>query len=938
MISNYPFFARSIQCRPLPHAVLVLSALWLAVLPQLRALTLTDADVCVYGGTSGGVAAAVQAARMGKRAVLVESGGHLGGMSSSGLGVTDVGPGNVNTYIGGVSREFYKRVGAKYGKSEQVWFNDKKLWFEPKVAELVFNEMVAEAGVVVVFNEALESVVKNGTEITRLITTGGRIVRAGMFIDATYEGDLLAAAGATWVIGREANSQYDETLNGVRVLNDVVSGQTVDPYVIPGNASSGLIYGVKPGPAAAPGSGDALLQAYNYRLCLTNNASNRLPIDPPLDYNVAEYELEARYVIAKGGGVTLNNLIDVQQLIPGNKTDINNSGPVSTDLPGGNDGYVTASPAQRTVIAARHERYMRGLLYFLRTNPRVPASVRNEMATWGLCADEFTDNGGWPRQLYVREARRMVSDFVMTDKHGKGTWVAPENIGLANYWLDSHDYQLLNIGGKVKHEGSFFTSSPLYPPAPFPIAFRFIVAKRTEVTNLAAPFCLSATHACFASLRMEPVFMLTSQAAATAAVLALESGTPIQDVPYDRLRNHLLADGQVLSLTAPPPPPSGVVVVDTENAGAVTITGNWNTSTSSPGYQGAHYLHDGNADKGAKSVLFRPNLATAGNYTVAIAYRAFTNRATNVPVTITHAGGTANLTVNQTLEAGAWLDLGTFAFNAGTHGTLLLSNTGTGNFVIADAVRWSPNPPLAGGPQVTVLARDAVAGETGVQPAQLALTRATTTASPLTIHYSVGGTATAGVDFASLSGNATIAANSATVAVPVYPLTDALAEGDESIIVSITPSGNYSATPGFDTATITLRDAAYQEWRFGSFPGGQANDHAVSGVIADPEADGLRNEIEWALGTGPLASTPSPVTLSFSPAGMDLSFTQRRGLPSGTLMIETSADFADWQPAPPSVTLVGIQEVSPATDLLTYRWPSFELNGPRLFIRLQVGP
>jgi len=519
------------------------------LLPASAETTLTKADVCIYGGTSGGVAAAVQVARMGKRAVLIEPTGHLGGMSSSGLGVTDVGPNNTNTYIGGVSREFYKRVGAKYGKSEATWFADKKLWFEPKVAEQVFNDMVAEAGVTVIFNETLDSVVKSGTEITRLVTNTGRIVRAGMFIDATYEGDLLAAAGASWVIGREANSQYGETLNGVMNPADVVSGQTVDPCVIPGKVASGLIPGVLPGPAAAPGSADSLLQAYNYRLCLTNVAANRLPVDPPADYDAAEYELEARYIAAKGSGVTLNNLIDVQQLIPNGKTDINNSGPVSTDLPRGNDGYVTATPAERAAIAARHERYIRGLLYFLKTDPRVPAGVRTEMASWGLCKDEFTDNGGWPRQLYVREARRMVSDFVMTDKHGKGTAVAPDGIGLAAYWLDSHDYQLLNIGGKVQHEGSFFTSSPLYPPAPFPIAFRSIVPKRTEVTNLAAPFCLSASHACFASLRMEPVFMITSQAAATAAVLALDAATPIQDVPYARLRNLLLADAVRLTPT-----------------------------------------------------------------------------------------------------------------------------------------------------------------------------------------------------------------------------------------------------------------------------------------------------------------------------------------------------------------------------------------------------
>ena len=869
---------------------------------------------------------------MGKRAVLIEPTGHLGGMSSAGLGVTDVGPGNTNTYIGGLSREFYKRVGAKYGKSEATWFGDKKLWFEPKVAEQVFNEMVAEAGVTVIFNETLESVVKNGTAITQLKTTAGRIVRAGMFIDSTYEGDLLAAAGASWVIGRESNGQYGETLNGV-LTPQKPGGFTIDPYVIPGNPASGLIGWVRNDPVAAPGTGDSLLQAYNYRLCLTKVAANKLPIDPPSGYDPAEYEVMARYIAAKGS-VVLNNLIDVQELIPNGKTDINNSGPISTDFHRGNDGYVTATPAQRAVIAAKHERHMRGLLYFLKTDPRVPLNVRTEMAAWGLCADEFTDNGGWPRQLYVREARRMVSDFVMIDKHGKNQLVAPENIGLANYWLDSHDYQLLNVGGVVKHEGGFFTNSPLYPSAPFPIAFRSIVAKRTEVTNLAAPFCLSASHACFASLRMEPVFMITSQAAATAAVLAIDAATPIQDVPYDRLKTHLIGDGQVLSLAAPPS--SSVITVDTENAALVTITGSWNTSTSNTPWQGANYLHDGNVDKGTKSVTFRPNIPAAGTYTVAISYSVQANRATNVPVTITHAGGTASISLDQTVNAGAWRDLGNFVFEAGTTGTVVVSNTGTSGFVIADAVRFTAS---GSGQQVQVFARDSVAGETGPDSAQLVFSREVSTPSALAINYSLSGSAISGTDFTALSGTATIPASALSVTVPIIPIGDSLAEADESVLVSITPSAGYFATPGFGVASVTVRDAAFQDWRARSFLPGQANDDAVSGPSADPELDGLKNSVEWALATPPLSGNASPLVVANRSAdSMDLSFTQRRGLPLGTVGIESSPNFAGWQPAPASVTLVAIDEISPEYDRLTYRWPHSELGAPQLFIRLRVIP
>ncbi len=925
---------------PVALARLTIFCLGVILAFPAAAFTVTDADVCVYGGTSGGVAAAVQAARMGKKAVIIEPGQHLGGMSSSGLGVTDVGPGNVNTYIGGVSREFYKRVGAKYGKGETVWFGDKKLWFEPKVAEQVFTEMVAEAGVTVIFNEALTWVEKSGTEITQLGTTTGRIVRAGMFIDATYEGDLLDAAGASWVIGREANSQYGETLNGVLISKDVVTGQLVDPYVIPGNPASGLISWVRPGPAASAGSADALLQAYNYRLCLTNNPNNRLPIDPPADYNAADYEVVARYIakyIARNGSVVLNNLIDVQKLIPNQKTDINNSGPISTDLPRGADGYVTATAAERVAIAGKHERHIRGLLHFLKTDPRVPANVRDEMATWGLCADEFTDNGGWPHQLYVREARRMVSDFVMTDKHGKGTQVAPENIGLAAYWLDSHDYQLLNINGRVQVEGSFFTNSPLYPPAPFPIAFRSIVAKRSEVTNLAAPFCLSATHACFASLRMEPVFMITSHAAATAAVLALDAGSPIQDVPYQTLKNHLLADAQVLSLTAPPPPADGAITVDTENSAAVTITGAWAASTSNASWQGANYIHDLNSDKGSKSVVFRPTLPESRNYKVAIFYSSFSNRATNVPVTISHASGTTNIVLNQQVEGGTWKDLGTFAFNAGTTGTLRIDNTATNGFVIADAVRWTPDPPLSG-PDVMILARRSVAEEAGLRPAELVFMREVSASSTLAISYTVGGTATPGVDFATVSGTALIPANALSIAVPLHPLADEFAEGDESVLVTLTPSANYSIKPGFGTAVVAVRDTPFEAWRAASFDGVDANDDEVSGAAADPDGDGVTNRVEWALGTLPMESGGSVFHFGMSPAGVSVSFTQRRALAAGTVSLWASTDLTSWQAAPESVTLVGLESVSPEVDLLTYRWPSAEVPSPSLFLRLQIAP
>ena len=923
-------------CFPIP-AWPCLAALMVLATSPAPAMSLAEADVCVYGGTSGGVAAAVQAARLGKRTVLIEPGRHLGGMTSSGLGVTDIGP-HGREYIGGISREFYRRVGAKYGRAEEVWF-------EPKVAEQVFDEMAAEAGVIVVFGESLAGVEKTGTTLTRLHTSAGRVVRAGMFIDASYEGDLLAAAGASWVIGREANAQFGESFNGVRPPTPLISGRRLDPYVVPGNPASGLIALVRPGPAAAAGTADGLLQAYNYRLCLTNVPANRVPIEPPADYDPARYELLARYI--KSGPApgrpagrpeawVLDDLIDVQALLPNGKADINAGCPVSTDWHRGNDGYVTANAAGRATIATAHENHIRGLLHFLRTDPRVPPNVREEMASWGLARDEFEDNGHWPRQLYVREARRMVGDFVMTDRHGRGLETAPQGIGLAAYWLDSHSYQLLEIGGEVRHEGGFFTNSPLYPPRPFPIAFRSIVAQKSEVANLAAPFCLSATHACFSSLRMEPVFMITSQAAATAAALALDAGTAIQDVPYDRLQSLLQAEGQILSLT-PPPVADGSVVVDTETSDRVTVTGAWPSSTSIPGYQGAGYLTDGNSEKGAKSVVFRPVLPLPGEYRVAVAYRAFSNRAGAVPLTLRHAGGTTDFVLDQRIDAGPWKELGVFSFESGAAADLTLGNAATEGFVVADAARWvpvvTPPPPP---PELAVLAADPVAGETGNTGGRFVISRGFKAATALTARYAVSGTAIPGDDYETLAGTVTIPANGVSASVTVNVLADNRVEGDETIVLKLEPSAAYAAKPAFHRASVVIEDTPFDAWRADSFPPDQAGDPAIAGPEADPDGDGSNNLVEWALGTPPTTAGGLGLEVAWVDGQLSTAVSRRRDVPVEKLVWETSVDGVQWRAPVPSPELRAVEELGPDLDRLTWRWPGDSTVEPRLLLRLRV--
>ncbi len=423
------------------------------------------------------------------------------------------------------------------------------MWtFEPHVAEDLLFQMLRETGAAVYFQQRLASVTRQGARITEIAMENGKVYRARMFIDATYEGDLMAKAGVSYTVGREANAQYQETINGVRAETPQHQFTVpVDPYMKPGDPASGLLPFIQPGDGGKPGEGDRCVQAYNFRLCYTQNPVNRLPHRPPPKYDPAQYELLARYLealVAAGQKPQLKAFWNPIWM-PNGKTDINNNGGFSTDFIGANYAYPEADFATRAGIWQAHEDYVRGFVYFLATNPRVPEDMRAEMQTWGPARDEFLDNANWPHQLYVREARRMVSDYVMTEHHCRGRQKAEDAVGMGAYGMDSHNCQRIVKNGRVENEGDVQAWG--FPP--YPISYRSIVPKAGECENLLVPICLSATHIAYGSIRMEPVFMILGQSAATAAAMAIERGCPVQRLPYEVLRVRLLADRQVLQLT-----------------------------------------------------------------------------------------------------------------------------------------------------------------------------------------------------------------------------------------------------------------------------------------------------------------------------------------------------------------------------------------------------
>ncbi|HZZ72680.1 MAG TPA: FAD-dependent oxidoreductase [Pirellulales bacterium] len=513
----------------------------------------------IYGGTSAGVAAAVQTARLGKTTVLIEPSNHLGGISAAGLGATDIGN---KQAIGGISREFYARIFQHYAKPES-WVQETAaqyaakrrtpsadtMWtFEPHVAEQVFREFVAENKIPVLFHERLQrknGVHKRGLTIDSITLESGKTISGRMFLDASYEGDLLAGAGCSYQVGREANSVYHETLNGVQTKHATQHQfkKTIDPFRIPGDPASGLLLGIHEGGPGEEGSGDQRVQAYNFRLCLTEDASNRLPWPKPQNYEPARYELLLRYLQAGVADFLGNNVP-----MPNRKTDANNNGAFSSDDIGVNYAYPDGDYATREKIFLEQVNYHQGMFWFLAHDERVPAKVRDNINHWGLAKDEFTDNGGWPPQLYIRESRRLVSDYVMTQRNCEHRVTVSDPIGLGAYNMDSHNVQRYAQDGRVFNEGDVQVGV-----APYPISYRAIVPKESECSNLLVPVCLAASHIAYGSIRMEPVFMVLGQSAATAACQAIDAGVAVQKLAYQPLRSRLTTDRQVLYWDPPKP-------------------------------------------------------------------------------------------------------------------------------------------------------------------------------------------------------------------------------------------------------------------------------------------------------------------------------------------------------------------------------------------------
>lgn len=555
--------ATTTRLAPNARLLLVVLVVLRLVLPAANAAEGATYDLVVYGGTSAGVVAAVQARRMGKSVVVIEPTHRLGGLTTGGLGQTDIGN---KAAIGGIAREFYRGIKLHYdqpaawkwqrreeyrdgGQTRTDSGEDTRWTFEPSAALRVLNDWVNTNRIEVAYRQRLD----RPTGVTLSPTTppriesirmeSGKVFQGRMFIDATYEGDLMAAAKVSYTVGREANAQYGEMLNGVQPgqarFHQLVKG--VNPYVKPGDPTSGLLPHIDPQGPGLEGAGDRRIQAYCFRMCLTDHPDNRIPFHRPAGYQESWYELLLRnYEAGEKAPPWINSSM------PNRKTDTNNRLGCSTDFIGQNYAYPEASYAEREKIVAQHRLYQQGLMWTLANHLRIPEAVRREVARWGMCKDEFTEGQGWQEQLYIREARRLVSDLVMTQHHCQGREVAPDPVGLAAYTMDSHHTQrYIDAQGHVRNEGDVEVGGF----SPYAIGYRAIVPKAQECGNLLVPVCLAASHIAYGSIRMEPVFMVLAQSAATAAAHAIDEQLPVQRIAQPRFRARLEADHQVLVWT-----------------------------------------------------------------------------------------------------------------------------------------------------------------------------------------------------------------------------------------------------------------------------------------------------------------------------------------------------------------------------------------------------
>ena len=646
-----------------------------------------EVDVCVYGGSAAGVIAAYSAKMMGKSVVLVEPGKYLGGLTTGGLGQTDIG----NKYaITGLSRDFYRRVGSHYGNFEN--------WkFAPGVATKIIHQYVDEAQLEVLYQKRIVSATKHGTTIAYITLEDAKSpdtepaihIKAKQFIDCTYEGDLMARAGVSYTVGRESNSQYNEKWNGVQLPEyRQLSGyhqfpDDVDPYKVAGNPASGLLWGISADPLQPAGTGDRIPQAYNFRICLTNVPENRIPITRPDNYDPQQFELLARLFEAQPDDWPVSQYF-IWSIMPGNKTDINNRGAFSTDMIGANLDYPEASYDEREQIFKEHVDYTKGLLYFYITDPRVPKHLQEFISQWGYPKDEYPDNGNWTFQMYVREARRMVGDYVMTEAHCTGREVVTDGVGMASYGMDSHNCQRLVIhkDGKamVKNEGNV----EIGVTGPYPVSYRSLLPKESECINLLVPVCLSASHIAFGSIRMEPVFMVLGQSAGVAACLAIDNNTGVHAVNVDRLKE-ILNTNPLLDGSTPE------ILVDDTDTGQIESAGDWQP------HRGGHYKNGYMlCSKVQKGDFFRfvPKVQDAGKYRVYYHCPVQANRdiPVKIAIDIRSAEGLSEIAFDpreaedEFGQSSSWKDLGVYGFAPGQPASITVNGDKSTGPIFADAV------------------------------------------------------------------------------------------------------------------------------------------------------------------------------------------------------------------------------------------------------------
>ena len=662
------------------NRIILLLSVILTTMISCRTQSVKEVDICIYGGTSAGVIAAYTAQQSGKSVLLIEPGRHLGGMSSGGLGFTDIG----NKYVvQGLALDFYRRLGTHYGKLEQ-WI------FEPSVAETIFKDYIKRAGIEVWYENRLSDVEKQRNSITTITLedskhpnhTTNRKVRAKVFIDCSYEGDLMAKSGVSYIVGREANSQYGETYNGVELMDRHQFPDGIDPYKIKGDSTSGLIYGINPAPVNSNGTGDKKVQAYNFRITLTNRPENRIPITKPDNYNPSRYELLLR--LKELHPWNKHTDVFIWSDMPNGKTDINNFGGFSTDVIGENWNYPDADYEERARIWKFHEDNTKGLLYFVGHDERIPESIRNQMLEWGYPKDEYTDNGHWTHQLYVREARRMIGELVMTQHHCQGRETVTDGIGWAAYTMDSHNCDRHIVNGMVKNEGNVEIGGF----SPYPISYRAITPKQNEVQNLLVPVCLSTSHIAYGSIRMEPVFMVLAQSAAIAAGQAIDKyDNCVQKVDAKAIlkefRENPLADKS-----------QPEILIDNHDTSHVQRTGEWKTEIWKA--YGPDFFSDDSKGKNLKTIQYTPVIPVDNLYEIYAYFPKVQNATTQTHIDI-YDGNELHKKIIRSSDivvegqtSGEWVSIGQYKLTKGMDNYVRISNEEADGIVVADAVLFIP--------------------------------------------------------------------------------------------------------------------------------------------------------------------------------------------------------------------------------------------------------